>query len=402
MGLETGTYIDSLNASNPLGSDPKSKGDDHIRLIKSTVLATFPALTGAMTATQDELNILDGATVTTAELNILDGATVTVAELNVLDGITATTAELNILDGVTATAAELNILDGVTSTTAELNVLDGITATVSELNILDGVTATASELNALDGITATVTELNYTDGVTSNIQTQLNAKAPLASPALTGVPTVPTATTGTDTNQIASCAFVVATSLESALPGQSGNDGKYLTTDGANASWGDVIPGLVKISEATASNDATIEFTGIDSTYDAYIFQFFDFEPASTSVLQCRTSTDGGTTFDSSSSNYSWWHTFGANGDGSAGDTEIHLTSSVTAGGSGRVNGELRLFKPSGTNYTGLTFQFSQVSHYANIGVGARLSAADVDAIQFFMSTGNITSGTIRMYGVAK
>lgn len=41
-----------------------------------------------------------------------------------------------------------------------------------------GITATAAELNALDGITATVTELNYVDGVTSNIQTQLNGKAP--------------------------------------------------------------------------------------------------------------------------------------------------------------------------------------------------------------------------------
>jgi len=48
------------------------------------------------------------------------------------------------------------------------------TTTLSDL----GVTATASELNVLDGITATVTELNYIDGVTSNIQTQLNGKAP--------------------------------------------------------------------------------------------------------------------------------------------------------------------------------------------------------------------------------
>ena len=41
-----------------------------------------------------------------------------------------------------------------------------------------GITATAAELNRLDGITATTTELNYVDGVTSNIQTQLNNKAP--------------------------------------------------------------------------------------------------------------------------------------------------------------------------------------------------------------------------------
>lgn len=41
-----------------------------------------------------------------------------------------------------------------------------------------GITATAAELNKLDGVTATATELNYVDGVTSNIQTQLNGKAP--------------------------------------------------------------------------------------------------------------------------------------------------------------------------------------------------------------------------------
>jgi hypothetical protein len=86
---------------------------------------------------------------------------------------------------VTSSAAELNILDGVTATTAELNILDGVTASTAELNILDGVTASTAELNILDGVTATTAELNYTDGVTSNIQTQLNTKAPSASPTLT-------------------------------------------------------------------------------------------------------------------------------------------------------------------------------------------------------------------------
>lgn len=37
MGLETGTTIASLNASWPLGTDPKSQGDDHLRLIKSVI-----------------------------------------------------------------------------------------------------------------------------------------------------------------------------------------------------------------------------------------------------------------------------------------------------------------------------------------------------------------------------
>jgi hypothetical protein len=52
------------------------------------------------------------------------------------------------------------------------------------------------------------TEIGYLDGVTSAIQTQLNDKAPLASPALTGTPTAPLATTGTNTTQIATTSFV--------------------------------------------------------------------------------------------------------------------------------------------------------------------------------------------------
>tara|TARA_B100000212_G_scaffold1390_1_gene989 strand:+ start:712 stop:2238 length:1527 start_codon:yes stop_codon:yes gene_type:complete len=74
----------------------------------------------------------------------------------------------------------------LTSTVAELNILDGVTSTAAELNILDGVTSTATELNLLDGVTATTAELNYVDGVTSNVQTQLDAKLPLAGGTLTG------------------------------------------------------------------------------------------------------------------------------------------------------------------------------------------------------------------------
>ena len=74
-------------------------------------------------------------------------------------------------------------------------------------NISD-LTATAAELNVLDGITATTDELNHTHGVTDNIQTQLNTKAPLASPTFTGTPKAPTASAGTNTTQIATTAFV--------------------------------------------------------------------------------------------------------------------------------------------------------------------------------------------------
>lgn len=58
------------------------------------------------------------------------------------------------------------------------------------------VTASADEVNILDGATLSTTELNYVDGVTSAIQTQLNAKAPTASPTFTGTVTLPTGLTG--------------------------------------------------------------------------------------------------------------------------------------------------------------------------------------------------------------
>ena len=98
----------------------------------------------------------------------------------------------------------------VTATATELNLIDGVTATTAELNILDGVTASATEINLIDGVTATTIEINYIDGVTSSIQTQMNTKAPLASPTLTGTPLAPTATAGTNTTQVATTAFVTS------------------------------------------------------------------------------------------------------------------------------------------------------------------------------------------------
>ena len=69
MGLETGTYISDLNASNPTASDSPSEADDHMRLIKSTVKATFPNINGAVNTTQAELNVLDG--IDTSEPTVL-------------------------------------------------------------------------------------------------------------------------------------------------------------------------------------------------------------------------------------------------------------------------------------------------------------------------------------------
>lgn len=58
MALETGTYVADLAPSNPPSSDPVGQGDDHLRLIKSVLQATFPN----MGSTLGQVRSLDVAT----------------------------------------------------------------------------------------------------------------------------------------------------------------------------------------------------------------------------------------------------------------------------------------------------------------------------------------------------
>jgi len=146
MALESSTYIDGLNASNPVATDSLSQADSHMRLIKSTIKATFPNVSGAVTATHTELNLIDGVTATTAELNILDGVTSTASELNILDGVTSTAAELNLLDGSTAgtvVASKAIVADGNKDISGGRNItitgeIDAATLDISGNGDIDG------------------------------------------------------------------------------------------------------------------------------------------------------------------------------------------------------------------------------------------------------------------------
>jgi len=145
MGVETATYISELSATNPLGTDPISEGDNQIRLVKSVLQSQFTSLgAAAVTGTAAELNLIDGYTGTTAELNTLDVTTQGTSEVSKV--LTAdASGDVTIADGaydfdvashdgtnglllggtlVTATATELNLIDGYTGTTAELNYND--------------------------------------------------------------------------------------------------------------------------------------------------------------------------------------------------------------------------------------------------------------------------------------
>jgi hypothetical protein len=59
MGLETATFIAGLTPTWPIASEPKSQGDDHLRLIKSVLQATFPAASKAMYFPKAEVSLVN-------------------------------------------------------------------------------------------------------------------------------------------------------------------------------------------------------------------------------------------------------------------------------------------------------------------------------------------------------
>lgn len=91
------------------------------------------------------------------------------------------------------------------------------------------------------------------------VNTALGAKAPLASPALTGTPTAPTASAGTNTTQIATTAFVTtAVDNKTSVSGNAGTATKLATARTIQTNLG---------STSTASFDGSADVTpGVTGT----------------------------------------------------------------------------------------------------------------------------------------
>lgn len=156
MALESGTFIDSLNANNPAITDQIDQGDDHIRLIKSTIKSTFPSITGAVTLTHTEINALE-TRMGTAETNI---TTLQTDVANNDTDIANLTSDKAALAGAAFT--------GSISTAVDL--------TVSGNTILQGATVVAPA--AADNSTAVPS--------TAWVTTELAAFTPLAGGTMTG------------------------------------------------------------------------------------------------------------------------------------------------------------------------------------------------------------------------
>jgi hypothetical protein len=167
----------------------------------------------------------------------------------------------------------------------------------------------------------------------------------------------------------------------------------------------------------TASGSATIDMTAFDATnYSDYMVVIRNAIPATDNVgFRCRTSTDGGATFDSGASDYAdnigvmLFTAASKTYAGSEAVDTIRLNNTVAIGsdvGEEGWSGEVTIFEPGAATKTRLefagTYTGSAGVHVRSDGRGVRQSAADVDAIQFYQTSGNIESGDFTLYGRRK
>ncbi len=90
----------------------------------------------------------------------------------------------------------------------------------------------------------------------TGLQSALDTKAPLASPALTGTPTAPTAAAGTNTTQLATTAFVAAavSALINGAPGALDTLNELATALGSDANFSTTITNALAGKLAIAAN----------------------------------------------------------------------------------------------------------------------------------------------------
>jgi len=177
---------------------------------------------------------------------------------------------------------------------------------------------------------------------------------------------------------------------------------------------------MTLLETQTASSSSTISFTsGIDSTYDEYVFKFYDIHPATDSVdFVFNLSADSGSNYNvtKTSTYFRAWHSeagddtnlrYETGSDLAQGTGFQSLTNSDLGNGNDECCvGKLHLFNPSSTTFvkhfiaTTNTYHSSDYTFNSFIaGYGNTTSA--IDAIQFKMDSGNIDSGTIKLYGIS-
>ena len=166
------------------------------------------------------------------------------------------------------------------------------------------------------------------------------------------------------------------------------------------------------ITSGVASSSFT---SNIDSTYKTYMFKFINMHPANNDVVfQTNFSSDGGSNYNvtKTTTNFEATHTesgttgfkYGT-GDDIAQGTGYQRTGLVGSDNDESVCGQLFLFSPSSTTFVKHFFArthgyYAGTTAWSNFMAGYCNTTSAIDAIDFKMSSGNIDSGVIKMYGL--
>ncbi len=180
---------------------------------------------------------------------------------------------------------------------------------------------------------------------------------------------------------------------------------------------------MTHIKTLTASSSATLSFVDgssdvvLDSTYPIYLFKFINIHPATNTVyFQFNMSIDSGSNYNVTKTTTFFRARHQEDDGGSAleyrtaddlaqSTSDQRLNVRLGNGNDESFSGELTLFNPSSTTFVKHFISKSneygdndQSDNHFVAGYGNTTSA--VDAIQFKMSSGNIDSGTIKLYGI--
>lgn len=193
---------------------------------------------------------------------------------------------------------------------------------------------------------------------------------------------------------------------------------KYLDGTGAYTVPAGAAAGITLIEQHTASTSASLDFpTCFSSTYDSYLIDFVGILTATDNVIPLmRVTTNSGSSYDSGN-NYNWAHTniivsgtTGSNNAAAANAFKLFTDSSSSAGvdNSGPYYMKLHIMQPTGSTYakrvwgTGMFIYNTGPNVYGINFFGTYTQTTALTGFQVLMASGNITSGTVRVYGYAK
>lgn len=177
--------------------------------------------------------------------------------------------------------------------------------------------------------------------------------------------------------------------------------------------------GLVLLESHTASSSTELDFTSsISSTYDEYVIEIINLQAATNAAAPLlQFSTNGGTSYDTSSI-YDWGQINDQIGTGTAGGNGQSNHGGMVLFGDSSGNGllstatpgmcaSLKLYAPLDTSNFKLV-DGRGIAHFSGNSArfvftfgGVYKSATAVNAFRLIMSSGNITSGIVRCYGVS-